>query len=29
MPVGEICTREVVIVKRKDSIFEAANLMRR
>ena len=28
MPVGEICTREVVIVKRQDSIFEAANLMR-
>jgi len=29
MPVGEICTREVVIVKRKDSILEAASLMRR
>jgi len=29
MPVGEICTREVVIVRRKDSIFDAANLMRR
>jgi len=27
--VGEICTREVVIVKRKDSILEAASLMRR
>jgi CBS domain-containing protein len=28
MPVGELCTRTVVIVKRKDSIFEAAKLMR-
>ncbi len=28
MPVGEICTRTVVIVKRKDSIFDAARLMR-
>ncbi len=29
MPIGEICTRQVVIVKRKDSILEAARLMRR
>jgi CBS domain-containing protein len=28
MPVGEICTREVVIVKRNDSVLEAAKLMR-
>lgn len=28
MPIGEICTREVVIVKRKESIFAAAKLMR-
>lgn len=29
MAIGEICSRKVVIVKRKDSIFEAASLMRR
>lgn len=28
MPIGEICTRDVVIVKPKDSIIEAAKLMR-
>ncbi len=28
MPIGEICSREVVIIKRKESIFEAAKLMR-
>jgi CBS domain-containing protein len=28
MPIGEICSREVVIVKRNDTIQEAARLMR-
>lgn len=28
MPIGEICNREVVIMRRKDSILEAAKLMR-
>jgi predicted transcriptional regulator len=28
MPIGEICNREVVIVKREGSIWEAAKLMR-
>ncbi|MEN6622949.1 MAG: CBS domain-containing protein [Smithella sp.] len=28
MPVGEICNREVVIINKKDSILEAAKLMR-
>lgn len=28
MPVGEICTREVVIARREDSVLEAARLMR-
>lgn len=28
MPIGEICTRDVVIVRPKDSIIEAAKLMR-
>ena len=28
MPVGEICNRNVVIVKREDTILEAARLMR-
>jgi CBS domain-containing protein len=28
MPIGEICSRDVVIVKRDDSIEEAARLMR-
>jgi CBS domain-containing protein len=28
MPVGEICTREVVIVKRNETVLEAAKLMR-
>lgn len=28
MLIGEICTRTVTIVKRKDSMFEAASLMR-
>ncbi len=28
MPIGEICNREVVIVRKEDSILEAAKLMR-
>ena len=28
MPIGEICTREVVIVKRNETVLEAAKLMR-
>lgn len=28
MPIGEICSREVVIVKRNDTVLEAAKLMR-
>jgi predicted transcriptional regulator len=28
MPIGEICNREVVVMKRKDGILEAAKLMR-
>ena len=28
MPVGEICNRDVIIVKREDTILEAARLMR-
>ncbi len=28
MPIGEICTREVVIMKRNDTVQEAAKLMR-
>ena len=28
MPIGEICNREVVVMKKKDSILEAAKLMR-
>ncbi|OPY16135.1 MAG: inosine 5'-monophosphate dehydrogenase [Syntrophus sp. PtaU1.Bin005] len=28
MPIGEICNRDVVIVRRKDSILDAAKLMR-
>ncbi len=28
MPIGEICNRDVVIVRRKDSILDAARLMR-
>jgi CBS domain-containing protein len=28
MPIGEICTREVVIVKRNETVLEAARLMR-
>ncbi|SEK56227.1 CBS domain-containing protein [Nitrosovibrio tenuis] len=28
MPIGEICSRDVVIVKRNDTILEAARLMR-
>jgi len=28
MPIGEICNREVVIMKRTDSVSEAAKLMR-
>lgn len=28
MPIGEICSRDVVIVKRNDTVLEAAKLMR-
>lgn len=28
MPIGEICTRDVVIVRRDDSVLQAARLMR-
>lgn len=28
MPIGEICSREVIVVQRSDSILEAAKLMR-
>ena len=28
MPVGEICNRDVVILKRDDTILDAAKLMR-
>lgn len=29
MPIGEICSREVIVVRRSDSVLEAAKLMRR
>lgn len=29
MPIGEICSREVIVVQRSDSVLEAAKLMRR
>jgi len=28
MPIGEVCNRDVVVVKKEDSMFEAAKLMR-
>jgi CBS domain-containing protein len=29
MPIVEICSREVIVVQRSDSVLEAAKLMRR